>query len=70
MEKMMKKCSIVDHKEIDAINYCQECKIYMCNKCDKFHSALFKVHHLISLEKNINDTSFSVAPSCSVYLLA
>ena len=24
-----KKCSLIDHEEIDAVIYCQECKIYM-----------------------------------------
>ena len=46
-----------DHKEIDAISFCQECKIYMCNKCDKLHLELFKnVHQNINIkDKNIDD---------------
>ena len=50
-----KKCSLKEHKEIDAINYCQECKIYMCNKCEKFHFELFKAHHLYSIDKNLDE---------------
>ena len=50
-----KKCSLNEHSEIDAIKYCLECKIYMCNKCEKVHSSLLKNHHLSSLDKNIND---------------
>jgi len=40
-----KKCSLEEHKEIDAIKYCPECRIYMCNKCDNMHSTLLKNHH-------------------------
>ena len=47
-----KKCSLLEHKEIDAIMYCQECKILMCNKCDINHSNLFKLHHKYKLDKD------------------
>ena len=51
-----KKCSLLEHKEIDAILYCQECKIFMCNKCDNNHSTLFKTHHKYKLDNlNIKD---------------
>ena len=43
MEKI--KCSLEEHKEIDAIIYCPECRIYMCNKCQKTHSSFIKTHH-------------------------
>ena len=49
------KCSLNEHSEIDAINYCQDCKIFMCNKCEKIHSGLLKNHHLYNLNKNINE---------------
>ena len=39
------KCFTEEHKEIDAISYCPECRIYMCNKCENMHSALLKGHH-------------------------
>ena len=57
MEKEIQKvkCSLKKHQEIEAIIYCQECSIYMCNKCKAIHSDLFENHHLYSLEKNIND---------------
>ena len=48
--KENKKCSLLEHKEIDAILYCQECKIFMCNKCDNNHSTLFKTHHKYKLD--------------------
>ena len=38
MDKKKEKCSHVEHKEIDAINYCGECKKYMCNKCTNHHN--------------------------------
>ena len=40
------KCSLEEHKQINAIKYCSDCKIYMCNKCDIYHSSpLFKNHN-------------------------
>ena len=52
---MNKKCSQEEHKENNAIGYCQECNLYMCNKCDNYHSMLFKNHNKYSLDKNINE---------------
>ena len=48
------KCSLKQHKEINAIKYCCECQIYLCNKCDKNHSELFDNHHVINVDVNIN----------------
>ena len=45
MEDKNKKCSYDEHKEMNAIYYCQNCKIYMCNKCLENHSKLFKNHN-------------------------
>ena len=47
----MEKCSSKNHKESDAISFCGECKIYMCNKCDKYHSEIFDNHNQINIEK-------------------
>ena len=48
----MEKCSSINHKEIEALSFCNDCKLYMCNKCEKLHSELFqKNHNLIKLEK-------------------
>ena len=56
MERKNKKCSLPEHKEIDAVVYCLECKILMCNKCDNNHSCLFKSHQLYKIDKDdIND---------------
>ena len=54
-EIISKKCSLDEHKDLDAIYYCQECKISMCKKCEKDHSRLLKNHHVISLDKDINE---------------
>jgi len=48
----MKKCSSLKHNENDAISFCQECRICMCNKCENHHSELFQNHHIFKLEKN------------------
>jgi hypothetical protein len=50
-----KKCSFEDHNEKEAVFYCQECNIYMCNKCENVHSQLFKGHHKFKLNENINE---------------
>ena len=50
MEKQA-KCFTEEHKEIDAISYCPECRIYMCNKCDNYHSPFFKNHHPYKLNR-------------------
>ncbi len=44
-EDETKKCSLDDHKEKNAIIYCHECKIFMCNICQIHHYELFKNHH-------------------------
>ena len=31
--------------------FCQQCKIYMCNKCEKLHSDLFPNHRHCKLNK-------------------
>ena len=46
------KCTSQDHGEIEAVSYCQECKIYMCNKCENIHSKLCLHHHSYKLENN------------------
>ena len=42
MEDNRKNCS--SHTEVDSVSYCQKCEIFMCNKCEKLHSELFKNH--------------------------
>ena len=45
------KCFSEEHKEIDAICFCPECKIYMCNKCLNIHSSFFKKHNTYNINK-------------------
>ena len=52
MDNITNKCYNEDHPNTDAIYYCIECKISMCNKCESFHSKLFKNHNKINLDKN------------------
>ena len=49
------KCSFIDHKNVEAKYFCQECKINMCNKCEKLHSGLFINHHLLQLDKDVKE---------------
>ena len=49
------KCSIKAHKDLDVIKYCEQCKIFMCNKCLNHHKELFENHQLINLDKNNNE---------------
>ena len=53
MEFQSHKCSNKDHKETDAIKYCLECKVYLCNKCDQFHGNLFQNHHAYPYDKDL-----------------
>jgi hypothetical protein len=50
-----KKCSNKIHSELNAINFCPECNIYLCNKCTKNHSELLENHTIYSLNKNIEE---------------
>ena len=54
MDNQKKKCSLKKHEEIDAIIYCQDCKKFLCNKCQSLHSDLFDDHKAINLN-NSND---------------
>ena len=52
----IKKCSLEEEKEVEAVCYCIECKIYLCNKCENIHEKLFKkYHHCQKLDKDINE---------------
>ena len=54
---MERKCSLSSHKEFEATSFCPECKIFMCNKCEKLHSELVETHHQykIDKEKDLNE---------------
>ena len=52
MENEIKKCSNKKHLEQNAINYCPECNLYLCNKCTNNHSDLLIDHQVYNLSKN------------------
>ena len=49
------KCSFTEHEEINANIYYFNCKVYMCNKCEVFHSKLLKNHRVTKIENNIEE---------------
>ena len=51
----IKKCSAKKHSDINAISYCIECNIYMCNKCLNYHSEIHESHHNYNLDKNLQE---------------
>ena len=55
MENISQICSNEEHEKIKAILFCKECKIYMCNKCENYHSKLFKKHISYYLDKITNE---------------
>ena len=54
-----KKCSSKNHEKYDAIIYCQNCNIYLCNKCSKTHSEWFQNHNVFDLNKK-KDEIFTI----------
>ena len=54
MKEEAKNCSLKKHNDIPSNSYCQECKIYMCEKCENFHSELFTNHHQFKVKDNDN----------------
>ena len=56
MENKKQKCSAKEHGEFDAISYCQQCQIFICNKCEKHHLSLFPDHKPLKLDKDITNT--------------
>ena len=49
---LKEKCSLEKHQENNAIKYCPECRIYICNKCDNHHTSLFINHHPFDLNSD------------------
>jgi len=49
------KCSFKAHKESEAISFCEQCKIFMCNRCLNLHKGLFENHQQYNIDKNNND---------------
>ena len=55
MENKIINCSKKNHEKSEAVTYCKECNIYMCNKCKQYHSDLFDNHTQYPLEKGIKE---------------
>ena len=51
--KENKKCSSKEHLNNDAKSYCPICKVYMCNKCDNFHSNLCQNHGQYNIDQDL-----------------
>lgn len=54
MEKERKKCSSSKHKNFDAISYCKNCRLYLCNKCKNNHSEFYESHNIINLDAELD----------------
>ena len=44
MDIKNKKCSNIEHSEINANVYCTKCEIFLCNKCENIHSKMCNNH--------------------------
>ena len=51
----IKKCSFKKHENIEAISYCIECKVFMCNKCLNHHDNFLESHHKFNLNQKIEE---------------
>ena len=51
MEAPHIKCSSKIHQDLNAICYCQECRLYMCEKCQNIHAELYN-HSQINIKEN------------------
>ena len=47
MEAAQIKCSSKIHQNENPISYCQECRLYMCEKCQKIHNELYNHTQII-----------------------
>ena len=64
-----KNCSFPEHQAIKAITYCFICKIYMCNKCEIFHSKMFETHKQLCCAKcviKIGNKKDAIHKDCNV----
>ena len=55
METIKNKCSLDEHSNVDTVIFCQDCMIFMCNKCEKVHSEIFKKHNKFKFDRDIKD---------------
>ena len=59
---MNKNCYFKGHENIKANTYCYECKVYMCNKCENFHSNLVSNHQSFNLDKDLKEIFTGYCP--------
>ena len=53
---MVRKICSSDHeKKIPSKYYCSNCKIYMCEVCEKYHSKMFCNHNIYNSDENISE---------------
>ena len=53
---MVRKICSSDHeKKIPSKYYCSNCKIYMCEVCEKYHSKIFCNHNIYNSDENISE---------------
>ena len=50
--EITKKCSNKRHSELNAISYCLECNLFLCNKCSNHHNEYTDTHHINYISKN------------------
>ena len=51
MKDHIRICSSIKHEKTIAVNYCQECRLYMCEKCLDNHKQ-FYIHQLLDINKD------------------
>ena len=49
------KCSSKIHQELNATSYCQDCRLYLCEICQKNHQELYNHNHI-----NINENQTEI----------
>ena len=49
-----KKCDSKKHEKINAISFCRDCRLYICDKCQIIHEESYN-HHLISINSDKDD---------------
>ena len=58
MNNPKKTCSFQGHEKIPSNIYCISCNIYMCQKCESFHSKLLHNHKIYNIDKiNLEEIS-------------
>ena len=50
--ELKSKCSSKKHGNIEANVYYKDCNIFLCNKCQNFHSDLFQNHKISEINKS------------------